>query len=90
LAASALLTSGQVKLPDGSNEITAVPEVLRRLNVDGCIVTVDALNCQKAIAAQILEQKADYALALKNNHKSLRAEVEEFLTSVREGRTCGF
>lgn len=89
-AASARLTLGQVKVPDGSNEITAVPEVLRSLNVEGCIVTVDALNCQKTIAAQIREQKADYVLALKDNHKSLRAEVEEFLTSVREDRTWGF
>jgi Transposase DDE domain len=63
-AASQRLTLGQVKVPDGSNEITAVPEVLLRLNVEGCIVTVDALNCQKTIAAQIREQKADYVLAL--------------------------
>ena len=53
------MTLGQVKVPDGSNEITAVPEVLRRFNVEGRVVTVDAPNCQKAIAAQILEQKAD-------------------------------
>jgi NAD(P)-dependent dehydrogenase (short-subunit alcohol dehydrogenase family) len=81
---------GQVNVPDGSNEITAVPEILRRLNVEGCIVTVDALNCQETIAAQIREQKADYLLALKDNHNGLRAEVEGFLTSVREDRTWGF
>ena len=58
-AVSERLTLGQVKVADGSNEITAVPEVLRQLNIEGCIVTVDALNCQKAIAAQIRQQKAD-------------------------------
>ena len=86
-AVSERLTLGQIKVADGSNEITAVPEVLRQLNVEGCIVTVDALNCQKAIAAQIRDQQADYVLALKDNHKTLRLEVAEFLTSVREDRT---
>jgi predicted transposase YbfD/YdcC len=89
-AVSARLTLGQVKVADGSNEITAVPAVLRQLNVAGCIVTVDALNCQKAIAAQIRDQQADYVLALKDNHKTLRQEVAEFLTSVREGRTWNY
>jgi len=89
-AVSARLTLGQVKVADGSNEITAVPEVLRQLNVEGCIVTADALNCQKGIAAQIREQKADYVLVLKDNHKTLRAEVAEFLTSVREDRTWNY
>jgi predicted transposase YbfD/YdcC len=84
------LTLGQVKVADGSNEITAVPEVLRQLNIAGCIVTVDALNCQKAIAAQIRDQQADYVLALKDNHKTLRLEVAEFLTALREDRTWGF
>jgi predicted transposase YbfD/YdcC len=89
-AVSERLTLGQVKVAEGSNEITAVPEVLRQLNVEGCIVTVDALNCQKAIAAQVRDQKADYVLALKDNHKTLRLEVAEFLTSVREDRTWNF
>lgn len=89
-AASERLTLGQVKVAAGSNEITAVPEVLRQLKLEGCIVTVDALNCQKAIAAQIRDQQADYVLALKDNHKTLRLEVEEFLTSVRENRTWNF
>lgn len=84
------LTLGQVKVAAGSNEITAVPEVLRQLNVAGCIVTVDALNCQKAIAAQIRDQQADYVLALKDNHKTLRLEVAEFMTSVREDRTWNY
>lgn len=89
-AVSARLTLGQVKVAAGSNEITAVPEVLRQLNVEDCIVTVDALNCQKAIAAQIRDQQADYVLALKDNHKTLRLEVAEFMTSVREDRTWNY
>lgn len=89
-AVSQRLTLGQVKVAEGSNEITAVPEVLRALNVEGCIVTVDALNAQKTIAAQIRAQQADYVLALKDNHKHLRQQVEEFLTSAREDRTYGF
>lgn len=89
-AASQRLTLGQTKVADNSNEITAVPEVLATLNVEGCVVTVDAMNCQKTIAAQIRKQKADYVLALKGNHKHLRDQVAEFLNSVREDRTVGF
>jgi len=89
-AASQRLTLGQVKVAADSNEITAVPEVLRTLDVAGCIVTADALNCQKQTAAQIRQQQADYVLALKDNHKHLREQVAEFLTSVREDRTLGF
>lgn len=89
-ATSQRLTLGQAKVADNSNEITAVPEVLSTLNIEGCIVTVDAMNCQKPIAAQIRAQKADYVLALKGNHKHLRDQVAEFLNSVREDRTVGF
>lgn len=89
-AASQRLTIGQTKVADNSNEITAVPEVLSKLNIEGCIVTVDAINCQKTIATQIRGQKADYVLALKGNHKNLRDQVAEYLNSVREDRTVGF
>ena len=89
-AVAARLTLGQVKVADEANESTAVPELLRQWNGAGCIVTVDALNCQKTLAAQIRAQQADYVLALKANHKTLRAEVAGFLNSVREERTWGF
>ena len=56
---------GQIATDAKSNEITAVPKLLRMLSLKNTIVTVDALNCQRAIAAQIVEQKGDYALALK-------------------------
>ncbi|MFN0086123.1 MAG: ISAs1 family transposase [Blastocatellia bacterium] len=86
-AVGARLTLGQRRVDQHSNEITAVPKVLEMLNIEGCVVTVDALNCQKTIAAEIREKKADYVLALKDNHKHLREQVAEFLTTVREDRT---
>jgi predicted transposase YbfD/YdcC len=84
------LTLGQVKVAEGSNEITAVPELLKVLALKGCVVTADALNCQKEIAAEIRRQGADYVLALKGNHATLHERVMQFLASVREGRTHGF
>lgn len=84
------LTLGQVKVAAGSNEIRAVPELLRALAVKGCVVTTDALNCQKEVAAEVHRRGADYVLALKGNHGSLHERVEQFLSSVREGRTHGF
>ena len=69
------LVLGQVKVEDKSNEITALPVLLRMLDLSGAVVTVDAMGCQKAIAAQVREQKADYVLALKDNHPRLHEEV---------------
>ena len=70
---------GQVATDAKSNEITAVPELLRMLSLKDTIVTVDALNCQRAIASQIVGQGGDYALALKGNQPSLHAGVMLFL-----------
>ncbi len=72
------LVLGQVKVDGKSNEITAIPALLRLLDLSGCIVTCDAMGTQKAIAAQIVEQEGDYVLALKDNHRSLCAQVEAF------------
>lgn len=69
------LVLGQVKVDDKSNEITAIPELLRLLALPGCIVTLDALGCQTEIAAQIVAQGADYVLALKENQGHLYREV---------------
>jgi predicted transposase YbfD/YdcC len=70
---------GQLKTEEKSNEITAIPELLNVLDVTGCIVTIDAMGCQKAIAEQIVEQGADYVLALKQNHRTLHeAVVQQF------------
>ena len=79
-ASEAGLVLGQVKVKDKSNEITAVPELLDALHLKGCIVTLDAMGCQKDIAAHIIEKKADYVLALKGNHATVHEEVKEFFT----------
>jgi predicted transposase YbfD/YdcC len=68
---------GQVATDAKSNEITAIPQVLELLHLSGCIVTIDAMGCQSAIAAQIVAQGGDYVLALKGNQSTLATEVEE-------------
>jgi predicted transposase YbfD/YdcC len=70
---------GQVATDAKSNEITAVPKLLKMLNLEGCIVTVDALNCQREIARQVIDQKGNYALALKGNQGTLHDDVRTFL-----------
>jgi predicted transposase YbfD/YdcC len=70
------LTLGQVKVNEKSNEITAIPELLRLLYIKGCIITIDAMGTQKEIAELIRKKGADYVLALKDNQPNLRAEVE--------------
>lgn len=78
------LALGQVKTDAKSNEITAVPQLLRALELEGCIVTVDALGCQKNIAKEICEADADYVLALKGNHETVHQEVASFLQDARQ------
>lgn len=78
-AESNSLVLGQLKVAEKSNEITAVPALLRVLELAGCIVTVDAMGCQKAIAKEIHEADADFVLALKGNHELVHAEVKTFL-----------
>lgn len=69
------LVLAQIATDAKSNEITAVPKLLKMLTLQGAIVTADALNCQRTIAAQIVEQKGDYALALKGNQGTLYDDV---------------
>ncbi|MEI7881791.1 MAG: ISAs1 family transposase [bacterium] len=73
------LVLGQVKVAEKSNEITAVPELLRALELAGCIVTLDAMGCQKKIAKEIIEADADYVLALKGNQEKVHEEVKSYL-----------
>jgi predicted transposase YbfD/YdcC len=73
------LVLGQLKVTDKSNEIIAVPELLRVLELSGCIVTLDAMGCQKKIAREIIEADADYVLALKGNQETVHEEVKSFL-----------
>lgn len=75
---------GQEKTAEKSNEITAIPELLNSLAVKGCIVSIDAMGCQKNIAEQIIRQKGDYLLALKGNQGHLHEEVKSFFLTAKE------
>src|SRR5262245_2693644 len=75
---------GQQKVEEKSNEITAIPALLRLLELRGGIVTIDARGCQKAIARTIVEQEAEYVLALKANHGFLYDEVHHFFRWARQ------
>ena len=77
-ACSNRLVLGQEATDEKSNEITAIPKLLAILELKGCIVTIDAMGCQKLIASQIIEQEADYVLGLKGNQGLLHEEVEDF------------
>lgn len=77
------LVLGQFKVDEKSNEITAIPELLRVLELAGCIVTIDAMGTQKAIATEIRNADADYVLALKGNHESVHREVADFFLDAR-------
>jgi len=76
-AAENRLVLAQVAVDQKSNEITAIPLLLRKLSLSGCIVTIDAMGAQKEIAKQIVDDDGDYVLALKNNHAKLRKGVEQ-------------
>jgi predicted transposase YbfD/YdcC len=86
-AARQRLVLGQVKVAEKSNEIVAIPALLDMLAIEGAIVTIDAMGCQRDIAAKILEKKADYVLALKGNQGTLCEDVEVF---VAEQKAIGF
>ena len=72
------LVLGQRKVDDKSNEMTAIPELLRLLDVSGCLVTIDALGCQKKIAQAIRDAKADYLLRVKDNQANLQQDLEDW------------
>src|SRR6516162_7348089 len=77
-AARQRLVLGQVKVAEKSNEIVAIPKLLDLLAIEGAIVSIDAIGCQREIAAKIVDKKADYVLALKGNQGTLREDVELF------------
>lgn len=77
-AARQRLVLGQVKVAEKSNEIVAIPALLDMMAIEGAIVTIDAMGCQREIAEQILNKKAHYVLALKGNQGTLREDVEVF------------
>lgn len=80
------LVLGQVKVNEKSNEITAIPELLQTLALSGCIVTIDALGCQKDIAETIVEQQADYILALKENHGQLYEDIVRLFDDLEQSQ----
>jgi predicted transposase YbfD/YdcC len=82
-AARQRLVLGQVKVAEKSNEIVAVPKLLRMLAIEGAIVTTDAMSCQRDTAQTILDKKADYILALKGNQGTLKDDVELFVDEQR-------
>ena len=83
------MTLGQVKVERKSNEITAIPKLLGLLALHGCIVTIDAMRCQREIAEQIVEAGADYVLAVKENQGQLNDDVRDPYSSLSTspGRT---
>ena len=86
-AARQRLVLGQLAVGEKSNEIVAIPRLLDMLAIEGAIVTIDAMGCQRAIAAKIVDKKADYVLALKSNQTSLHDDVALF---VAEQKANGF
>jgi predicted transposase YbfD/YdcC len=88
-AARNRLVLGQLKVDNKSNEITAIPELLRLLEISGCIVTIDAIGCQKKIAGTILDQQADYVLAVKENQGYLYEAFQDLFQYPDEMTTIG-
>ena len=81
------LVLGQVKVDEKSNEITVIPELLKVLDISGCIVTIDAIGCQKEIVRLITQQDTDYVITLKKNQGNLYSEVEKLFQA---GISTGF
>jgi len=78
------LVLGQIKVDDKSNEIPAIPQLLDVLEISGCIVTIDAMGCQKEIAKKIIAKDADYVLAVKANQGSLYEDIKELFDYAQE------
>lgn len=87
-ACEAGLVIGQCAVDRKSNEIKAIPDLLEMLAIKGTIVSIDAMGTQKAIAAKIVEQEADYVLALKGNQSTLHDDVKSFLEDAELAKTC--
>src|SRR3954471_9012134 len=86
-AARQRLVLGQIKVAEKSNEIIAIPRLLDMLAIEGAVVTIDAMGCQRDIARKLRDKKADYVLALKGNQTSLSEDVDLFIT---EQKAKGF
>jgi predicted transposase YbfD/YdcC len=84
------LVLGQVKVEDKSNEITAIPQLLERLEVAGCIVTIDAMGCQTKIAETIIEKEAEYVLALKDNQGNLCEDTQKLFADLENSQYSAY
>ena len=84
-AAASGLVLGQVATEEKSNEIRAIPVLLESLALDGCIVTIDAMGCQRNIAAVITDKGADYLLAVKDNQPTLHQDIKDYFNAFRAG-----
>jgi len=78
---------GQIKTEEKSNEITAIPELLKLLEIKGALITIDAMGCQKEIARTIIEREADYCLAVKDNQPSLLEDIQATFAQTPESST---
>jgi len=78
------ITLGELAVDEKSNEITAIPELLDLIDIEGDIVTIDAMGCQTDIASKIREKRADYVLALKSNHATLHQDVRDYFDWVEK------
>jgi predicted transposase YbfD/YdcC len=83
-AASNRLVLGQKKVEGKSNEITALPELIKILDLAGCIVTIDAMGCQREIVKKIVEKDADYVIAVKNNQPTLHEQIKQLFKQAIE------
>jgi predicted transposase YbfD/YdcC len=80
------LVLGQVKVDEKSNEITAIPQLLKALEISGCIITIDAMGCQTEIAKTIIEEQADYVLALKDNQGNLFEDTQKLFEDLESSQ----
>jgi predicted transposase YbfD/YdcC len=80
------LVLGQVKVDEKSNEITAIPQLLKALEISGCIITIDAMGCQTEIAKTIVEEEADYVLALKDNQGKLFEDTQKLFEDLESSQ----
>ena len=84
------LVLGQRKIDNKSNEITAIPQLIKLLSLSGCIVSIDAMGCQKSIVKEIIKQEADYIITLKKNQPKLYSRVEDLFEKATIAKFQGF
>lgn len=84
------LVLGQLAVEEKSNEITATPKLMELLDLKDCIVTADAMNCQKEIAAKAIEKKANYMLAMKGNHPRAHEEIKKYMDEFSDKNAAGY